>query len=74
MRTVSRTSVSVEPILDMDNVEALVNVLKLYVTDKIWIGVMKAPRARVKVKTEETSRMLEMLIESQTPKKSQGFV
>jgi len=64
-----RTSVSVEPILDMDNVEALVNILKLYVTDKIWIGVMKAPRARVRVKTEEDSRMLEMLIESQTPKR-----
>lgn len=64
-----RTSVSIEPILDMDNVEPLVNILKLYVTDKIWIGIMKSPRARVKVRTEEESRMLETLISSQTPER-----
>lgn len=64
-----KTSVSVEPILDMDNVEGLVNVLKLYVSNKIWIGIMKSPRARVRVKTEEERIMLETLISSQTPEK-----
>jgi len=42
-----RTSVSAEPLLDADNVGRLVEQVRPYVTDSIWIGKMNRIRNRV---------------------------
>jgi len=38
-----RTSVSIEPMLDADNIEALVDDLAPFVNHSIWIGIMNHP-------------------------------
>jgi DNA repair photolyase len=47
-KTGYRTSVSIEPLLDMTPY-ALVDAIALYVTEAIWIGKMKHGKARTKI-------------------------
>lgn len=42
------TSISIEPMLDSANVEKLIEDLKPYTTDSIWVGTMNMIRKRVK--------------------------
>lgn len=53
-----KTSVSMEPVLDWDNVIQNFNVMAPYVTDAIWIGVMNFIDERVEVKTDEDRQMV----------------
>lgn len=61
-----KTSVSIEPILDMVNVERLVDLVEPYVSDSIWLGKMNnLDRARSRVETEADKNMLDILEELQ---------
>jgi len=41
------TSVSAEPLLDLENVDILINDLKPFITDSLWIGKMNSPEKRI---------------------------
>lgn len=65
-----QTSVSIEPLLETnnDNVEKLVNLLKSYITDSIWIGKMNFIHQRMSCNGftgEEDLRMAKELAKSQ---------
>jgi len=61
-----KTSVSCEPMLDSDGVIQLFDVLEPYVSDGIWIGKMNQVRQRVKVKTPEDKKYVDMIADGQT--------
>ena len=50
------TSVSVEPMLDSENMVTLFEMLEPFVTDSIWIGKMNKLRQRVEITTDEDER------------------
>jgi len=64
-----KTSISIEPALDIPQVPVLVDCLIPYVSDKIWIGKMKGVKQRVKVETEEDEAAVLRIIINQTDDK-----
>lgn len=60
-----RTSVSIEPMLDVGDIEGLVRDLDPFVTDTIWIGKMNKIRSRVVVEIDFDRRVIEALEECQ---------
>jgi hypothetical protein len=64
-----KTSVSIEPPLDMPNVVTLVDVLRPFVNETIWVGMMKMVRSRVKVKTAEDRAAVELILANQADDK-----
>lgn len=61
-----KTSVSCEPMLDSGGIIQLFDVLEPYVSDGIWIGKMNNVRQRVKVKTAEDKKYVDMIVRGQT--------
>jgi hypothetical protein len=65
------TSVSMEPLLEPENVEVLVNLVKPYVTDTIWIGTLRDMDARCawwrEQESSEPVRQMARLRAWQTP-------
>ena len=61
-----KTSVSIEPCLDLPKVSALVSTISPFVTEHIWIGIMKSVRLRVEVTTEEDKAMVTELLRAQS--------
>ena len=59
------TSVSVEPILDMADVAAMVRQLRDCVTHSIWLGKMNKIDRRVRAETVEERRQVERIIANQ---------
>jgi len=55
------TSVSMEPVLDWDNVIDLFLIMSEFVTDSIWIGTMNQIDRRVKATTDEERAMVEKM-------------
>ena len=62
------TSVSVEPMLDSDHIEDLVNDLIPYVTDAVWIGLMNHLNG-ITVKDEAVKIELQRIRDGQTEEK-----
>jgi len=60
------TSVSVEPMLDSENVVALFHTLEPLVTDSIWIGKMNELHKRVEIESDEDTRRVLLIEEGQT--------
>jgi len=67
------TSVSVEPMLDSDNIVQLYDMLEPFVTDAIWIGKMNKVRQRVDIFTEEDERHVELIEVGQTDARIKGI-
>jgi len=59
------TSVSVEPMLDSENIEELVNDLSSYVTNSIWIGKLNQPRRRIDISDDVIAEAVEKIEEGQ---------
>ncbi len=60
------TSISVEPMLDSDNIVQLFDMLEPFVTDAIWIGKMNKIRQRVTILTDEDEEYVERIEAGQT--------
>jgi len=63
------TSVSAEPMLDMDHAVELFDTLVQFVTDAIWIGKMNRINQRVKMVSTEDELQVEKIENSQTDTK-----
>jgi DNA repair photolyase len=61
-----KTSVSMEPCLDVGNAPALVHVLKDFVTDSIWIGPLNNLKALVVQETKEDKKHIRTIQAAQT--------
>lgn len=66
-----QTSVSIEPMLDADNVVQLIEELSPYVTHSIWLGKMNKIERRVVCDSQEVEKELKHIIEGQTATKIQ---
>ena len=64
-----RTSISVEPCLDTANVVEMFHLLKIFVTNSIWIGKMNRVRDRVTISDETDERMVSAIEAGQTDDK-----
>jgi DNA repair photolyase len=62
-----RTSISIEPALDLPNVERLIEKLEPHVTDTLWIGLMNRARNNVHPKTKRDVDELAKVLANQTP-------
>jgi len=60
-----QTSVSVEPMLDAENVIELFQMLESFVTDAIWIGKMNQIKRRVEAVTEADKFYVERILNGQ---------
>ena len=63
------TSVSIEPMLDSENVVALFQTLKPYVTNSIWIGKLNKIDSRIEIKNEKDKEQVNKIISGQTDEK-----
>jgi DNA repair photolyase len=63
------TSVSIEPMLDAENIYALWSDLVPWVTDSIWIGKMNKVRNRVIIEDSSDEKMVSLIEEGQTDNK-----
>jgi DNA repair photolyase len=63
------TSVSIEPMLDTPNVQALFRTLRPYVTDSIWLGKMNKAKSRVSPQTLAEKEALARIDAQQTDEK-----
>ena len=61
-----RTSVSMEPVLDWDNLEKNIAILSLWITDSVWVGTMNFIDKRVKIETGEDRARVEAITSRQT--------
>ena len=64
-----QTSVSVEPMLDSENIFQLYDMLESFVTDAGWIGKMNKVRTRVVIAKEEDERQVKRIEDGQTDEK-----
>ena len=64
-----KTSVSLEPMLDPANIEDLIEELREYTTDSMWIGTMNMIRKRVEIYSEEVEQEIQKIEAGQTPEK-----
>lgn len=63
------TSVSIEPMLDPANVEALIEDLRPHTSDSMWIGTMNMIRKRVKKESAQVEAEIVKIITGQTPER-----
>lgn len=63
------TSVSIEPMLDPANVEALIEDLRPHTTDSMWVGTMNMIRKRVKKESAQVEAEIVKIITGQTPER-----
>lgn len=69
-----KTSVSVEPMLDPDNIEELINDLLPCITDSIWLGKMTGTDELVnRLQREEVKQAIERIESGQTDEKLKAF-
>jgi len=61
-----KTSVSVEPMLDSDNIDVLIADLSPFVTESIWIGKMNQIRRRVSIDDERIEEDVKRIESGQT--------
>jgi len=59
------TSVSVEPMLDANNVDRLVRTLKTFVSDSIWIGKMNGIPHRLRIENDADREQMERIAGAQ---------
>jgi DNA repair photolyase len=64
-----RTSVSIEPMLDTEDVVAMVNELLPYASHSIWLGKMNKVRERVTIDCEEVALAVKAIEEGQADEK-----
>ncbi len=64
-----RTSVSIEPMLDPADIKGLVEDLRGFTTDSMWIGPVKMIRKRTRIDSEEIEREVQKIETGQTPEK-----
>lgn len=67
------TSVSVEPMLDSDNMVSQFRIMEPFVTDAIWIGKMNKIDSRVEMKTAEDIERVQAIKDGQTDIKIWGI-
>lgn len=67
------TSVSVEPMLDADHIDQLVDDLMPSVTDAIWIGKMKNIKSRVDVDSAEMEKAVQRIETGQSDENIQSI-
>ncbi len=67
------TSVSLEPMLDPANIEDLIEDLRAYTTDSMWIGTMTMIRKRVKNDSAQVEAEIVKIMTGQTPKKLESI-
>lgn len=63
------TSVSLEPMLDPANIENLIEDLRDFTTDSMWIGTMNMIRKRVEIDGEKVEEEIKKIEAGQTPEK-----
>ncbi len=63
------TSISMEPLLDPENLDQYLDKMLPFVSDSIWIGLMNKIDQRVKIETEEDARIVAELKKWQTEEK-----
>jgi len=61
-----RTSVSIEPCLDLRDVHNLIELVEPHVTGTIWIGLLNRPKQRVRVTCEKDREELDYVLSGQT--------
>ena len=64
-----KTSVSVEPMLDSENIDVLIADLSPFVTESIWIGKMNQIRRRVSIDDESIEEEVKRIESGQTDEK-----
>ena len=64
-----KTSVSVEPMLDSDNIDVLIEDLSPFATESIWIGKMNQIRRRVSIDDELIEEEVKRIESGQTDEK-----
>ncbi len=64
-----RTSVSIEPMLDPADIKGLVEDLRSFTTDSMWIGPVKMIRKRTRIDSEEIEKEVQKIEAGQTPEK-----
>ncbi len=64
-----RTSVSIEPMLDPADIKGLVEDLRPFTTDSMWIGPVKMIRKRTRIDSEEIELEVKKIEAGQTPEK-----
>ncbi len=61
-----KTSISAEPLLDSAHVTELVNALRDFVTDSIWLGMLNHIDQRVPIENDEDQRQVDLIKAGQT--------
>ena len=64
-----RTSVSIEPMLDPADIKGLVEDLRPFTTDSMWLGPVKEIRQRTRIDSEEIKLEVQKIEAGQTPEK-----
>jgi len=64
-----RTSVSIEPMLDPGDIKGLVEDLREFTSDSMWIGPVKMIRKRTRIDSEEIELEVQKIEAGQTPDK-----
>lgn len=64
-----QTSISIEPMLDPGNIDELIEDLRAYTTDSMWIGTMNMIRKRVSIDSEKVEEEIKKIEAGQTPEK-----
>lgn len=64
-----RTSVSIEPMLDPADIKGLVEDLRPYTSDSMWIGPVKMIRKRTRIDSQEIELEVQKIEAGQTPEK-----
>ena len=63
------TSVSIEPMLDPADIKGLVEDLRSFTSDSMWIGPVKMIRKRTRIDSDEIEREVQKIEVGQTPEK-----
>lgn len=64
-----QTSISIEPMLDAANVSELIEDLRQFTTDSMWVGTMNMIRNRVSIDNEKVEEEIQKIEAEQTPEK-----
>ena len=66
-----QTSVSIEPMLDLEDLEAMIKEIEPFVSHSIWVGKMNRIDKRVLIDTSETAAEIERIRAEQSDKRIQ---
>lgn len=64
-----KTSISIEPMLDAGNISELIEDLRQFTTDSMWVGTMNMIRNRVSIDSEKVEEEIQKIEAEQTPEK-----